>query len=236
MFRAQWRRWVSSRWKRLLVVSLPFAGVAVGFSIVLHGYLLGFMHALTLGVFVLAVVLAFFAQTRSVGQMAGAWGEEFTRDELNKARRKGLIWGTVHGLATASGDIDHLVVTRHGGIVAIDSKWRNDPDRATLTRDADSAAAAARRASLVLRSLKMPAIVTPLVAVWGASRREVPTVAEIKGVDFTDGGQLLTWLEALSGDPIDECSARQLLEMLRQFERRVRPTSADVGAVGPAIR
>lgn len=229
MFRSQWRTWLASTWKRLLVVSLPFAGTAVIFTLVLRGYLLGLVHGLIVGVFVLSVVLAFFAHTRSVGQMAGAWGEEFTRGELRRARRKGLIWGTVHGLAVASGDIDHLVVTRRGGLVAIDSKWRNDPDRGTLSRDAELALAAARRASLVLRSFKGPTRVRPVIAVWGASRRGVPPAAQIKGVDFIDGGQLLVWLKSLPLDPIDRSSARQLLGNLRQFERRVRPMSTAGG-------
>jgi hypothetical protein len=207
----------------LFLASSFFIGPALLSGLWVHGYVLGLIHAGALGVYAVAVTSTFFAHTRAVGLMAGAWGEDLTRDELDKARRRRLVWGSVHGVATAGGDVDHLVVTRSGGVLAVDSKWRNDPDRDDLVRDAAAATAAARRAQLVLRSLHHPVAVTPVVAVWGAGRRSVPAAAEVDGVPFVDGGQLVRWMGSLSSQPVDRDTARRLLRDLRSFRQRVQP-------------
>ncbi len=205
------------------MASLFFIGPALVLIVWLDGYVLGIAQGAVLCVFAVVTTASFFAQTNAVGQMSGAWGEEFTRDELTKARRRRLIWGSVHGLAIASGDIDHLVLTRNGRLIAIDSKRRNDPDRSTLIRDAHAAASAARHAKQVLRSLHDDRDVTPLVALWGAGRRQVPADACVEGVAFIDGGQLNTWLSAHANPPIDRAAATELLDRLNDFKRRVQP-------------
>ena len=100
-----------------------------------------------------------------------------------------------------SGDIDHLVVTRKGGLVAIDTKWRNCADD-TL----DMARAAHRvsvRAEALTRSLltrgprsrrrsTISAVpVRPVVVLWGAAQGTVPDGAEeLEGVEFIPGRRL----------------------------------------------
>ena len=49
------------------------------------------------------------------------------------------------------GDLDHLVVTRRGGLVAIDSNWRN---QASDTIDMAQAARRVRRAEGLAQSLR----------------------------------------------------------------------------------
>jgi hypothetical protein len=64
---------------------------------------------------------------QAMSYVRGAWGEDNTRTDLARARRKRLCGGWVNSIELQIGDIDHLVVTRLGGVVAIDSKWRTRP-------------------------------------------------------------------------------------------------------------
>ena len=88
-----------------------------------------------------ALQSAFLASDgEAIWHLRGAWGEENTRSELQRARRKRLIWGWVDSISLRAGDLDHLVVTRHGGLVAVDSKWRNRAsDTVDMARAADKA-------------------------------------------------------------------------------------------------
>jgi hypothetical protein len=42
------------------------------------------------------VLAVFHASTGSMNQLAGAWGEDNTADQLRRARRRRLIWGWVN--------------------------------------------------------------------------------------------------------------------------------------------
>jgi hypothetical protein len=95
---------------------------------------------------------AFLAHEReAIWQLRGAWGEEATRDELRRAKKKRIIWDWVDSINLQFGDLDHLVSTRNCGLIAVDSNWRSDG------RDADAMAESAARARLraegVARSL-----------------------------------------------------------------------------------
>jgi len=108
--------------------------------------------------------------------------------------------------------------------VAIDSKWRNDVTRKRLESDASAAANAARRANSILRSVHVPVGMTPVVAVWGGARAEVPPNACVDGVDFIGGHRVLEWLKGLPSEEVDKASARELLGRLYEFRDRVRQT------------
>lgn len=225
-FRKRLRAYLQANWRLFLLVLSCFIAVAVLTCFLLDGYLLGVVHSTLLLSYVGMVTLSFLAlNTGAIGQLSGAWGEEQTMDVLKKARRRGLIWSWVDGIATSSGDIDHFVITKAGGLVAIDSKWRNDVSSDRVAADAQFAQAAARRANNVLRSLKVPVGVTPLIVIWGGARNEVPQGANVEGVDFIDGDHLLTWLSELSHETVDEISARDLEKRLKGFRSRVRPTA-----------
>jgi hypothetical protein len=202
-----------------------FIGVGTFASWLLHGYVLGVAHATLVFAYVGMTVSTFHAMSPGiVGQLAGAWGEENTRDLLRRAKRKRIIWGWIDGIATAAGDIDHLVVTGRGGLVAIDSKWRNDVTRERLESDASAATNAARRANLILRSMHVPVGMTPVVVVWGGAQAAVPADARVGGVDFVAGYRLLAWLRRVPHEEVDKPAARELLRMLHEFRDRVRPT------------
>ncbi len=191
-------------------------------------YLVGFLHAALIGAALHLMEAAFFAHTReAISHLRGAWGEENTTDELKRARRKRLIWGWVDSISFQAGDLDHLVVTRHGGLVAIDSKFRNQID------DTMEMAAAAKKvrmraealAQTVLKRDKQarhranlnPLVVTPVVVVWGSAQSEVPADAKVDGIEFVAGRGLLDWLARLEGEPVSRGAAKEAVRRLEAF-------------------
>ena len=201
-------------------------------------YFLGLAHAGLIAAGLHLLNSAFLAHDQqAVWQMRGAWGEDNTRSELQRAKRKGLIWGWVDSVELQGGDIDHIVVTRRGGVVAIDSKWRNQ----ILTQDVpamtDSARRATMRAEGVLRTLlkresgarhrarSQPVVVTAAVVLWGAARTEVPGEATRDGVRFLDGRQLLEWLGELEGHDVPRDAAKDALKLLAGYRRTAATAS-----------
>ena len=193
-------------------------------------YVIGAVHAGLVATVLHLLSSAFLAHDQqAVWQLRGAWGEENTRSELQRAKRKRLIWGWVDSVELQSGDIDHIVVTRHGGVVAIDSKWRNQVTRETVPAMADSARRAALRADGVLRTLlkkesgarhrtrSQPVSVTPAVVLWGAARTWVPKDTTVNEVQFLDGRQLVDWLAVLEGHDVPRDAAHDVLKLLTDY-------------------
>jgi hypothetical protein len=198
-------------------------------------YALGAIHVAIVGIVAHGWNSAFLLNHQeAIGQLRGAWGEENTRSELEIAKRRRLIWGWVDTIKLEGGDIDHVVVTRRGGVVVIDSKWRNQTDdRGAL----DMAAAAHKvrvRAEAVTRSLVTPerarhrargnAIrIRPVVVLWGALQGALPSGEFTKdGIEFVAGRHLRSWLRKLDGDAVTKESAGELVSLLERF----RTTSA----------
>ena len=109
-------------------------------------WLLGVMQATVVAAYLSMLYSGFLAfDGEAIWHVRGAWGEDNTRSELQRARRKRLVWGWVDSVSLQHGDIDHLVVTREGGLVAIDSKWRN------RIHDTEDMARAAQKGSFTRR-------------------------------------------------------------------------------------
>jgi Nuclease-related domain len=195
-------------------------------------YLLGAAHAGAVAACLRAVDSMFLAHDgRAIHQLRGALGEDITRDELKRARRRRLIWGWVDTITLQAGDIDHLVVTRRGGIVAIDTKWRTG-----TTADAEEMARAANRARTraegLTRSLWRaepgarhrakvhPLPVTSIVVVWGALQHSIPEGAEYDGIEFVPGLRLTTWLARLDREPVSKDAGREILQRMAEFRDR----------------
>lgn len=200
-------------------------------------WLLGILQAALVGVALHLVNAAFLAHEReAIWQLRGAWGEDATRDELGRARRKRLIWGWVDSIGLEAGDLDHVVVTRNGGLLSIDSKWRSDG------RDADamarSAGRARRRAEGVAQGLlksergshraKGRAVtVRPLVVIWGPAQHQVPEQFEVDGIPFVGGRRLLAWLANLDGEPVSPDAAKDALQQLEKYRSRTWEASSN---------
>ncbi|WP_162251576.1 MULTISPECIES: nuclease-related domain-containing protein [unclassified Nocardioides] len=193
-------------------------------------YLLGFLHA---GLAAAALHLcnsAFLAhEGTAVWQLRGAWGEENTRSELQKAKRRRVIWGWVDSITLRDGDLDHVVVTRSGGIVVLDSKWRSAVDARSIAEMTASAKRAGARAQGLARTLlksergvkhrasAQPVTVVSVVVLWGAVRQTVPDGHEVDGVHFVDGRKLVPWLRQLGGPSVPSEAARDVLEQLKDY-------------------
>ncbi|GAA3650920.1 hypothetical protein GCM10022237_08340 [Nocardioides ginsengisoli] len=195
-----------------------------------RAYLLGALHVGLVATFLHVLNAAFLAHDQeAIRHLRGSWGEDNTRSELQRGKRRRLLWGWVDSIELQAGDIDHLVVTREGGLVMIDSKWRNQVDTANVQAMAASAQRARRRAEGVARSLlsaerthrhraRLQSVnVTPAVVVWGAARTGVPDDTVVDGVHFIDGRRLLTWIATLDGHSVPRDAARDILARLGEF-------------------
>jgi hypothetical protein len=200
-------------------------------------YLLGAVHVGVAAAFVHLLHVAFLAHDRrALMHMRGAWGEENTREELKRARRRRLIWGWVDSISLRAGDIEHLVVTRRGGVVAIDSKWRNQhtsEDIAAMVQAANRVRLRAEGLTQTLLASERSArhrartnalTVRPLVVVWGAAQHDVPDGATVDGIEFIAGRRLMKWLRHVDGDPVTRGAAKDVLERLVTY--RLKASSA----------
>jgi hypothetical protein len=234
--RAMFKTWVRQN-RRLLalmaagvVVLLAFetAVIALLWNLPGRGYVLGLTHAAIVAAFIQIVGTTFLANKReAIWHLRGAWGEENTRDELKRAKRKRLIWGSIDSVNLGTGDIDHLVVTRSGGLVVLDSKWRT----VAVTDPADLARSASKvklRAEGVARSIlrsgrgshRAPGhsvTVLSAVVLWGPAQHDIPPNAESAGIPFVGGKRLVAWLRDLQGQPIEKSAAQDLLRQLEEF-------------------
>jgi hypothetical protein len=222
---------------RVLVASTATFSVVVCLTInwLLSGYALGLVQGVLVSSLATLLLCAFHASTGSIWQMAGAWGEDNTSDELRKARRQGLIWGFVDGVAIETGDVDHLVVTKEGGVIAVDSKYHAQLRADTVQRDLVSAAASARRARLIIMSFGRRLDVTPVAVVWGGAQHRLGPAHRSMG-DIIGGRELLPWLRSVRGTRMDKATAREILAELKEHQRRVRPhhTSSAPSPFGPS--
>lgn len=237
--RSEWLRRQAGRIAGACTVVLTTAALAAWWIVTvsqgpLGYYVLGALHAALFAVVAHLLNIAFLAFDReAIRHVRGAWGEENTRSELQRAKRRRLAWGWVDSIEFRAGDIDHVVVTRRGGIVAIDSKWRNQVGRDDVEAMAASAQKARRRAEALARQL-LPKergahrarthalIVTPVVVLWGAAQGDVPDDCEIDGVRFLAGRKLVPWLRTLDGDPVSGGAAKEVLDKLQTYRAGVR--------------
>lgn len=223
-YRSALRHFVRRNWRPFTVLGLSYLGVLALLSFIMRGFFLGFVTGGLLTAFVGMVLIFGVVTTGTLSQVVGSWGEDNTRDLLIRAKRRGLIFGWVDNVEVEGGDVDHLVAAPAGWF-AIDSKWHSRSfDSRLVAQDAERAKRSARRASLILLSLKHRADVTPVAVCWGGTRDEIPgghTVAH--DVHFLAGTQLKRWLRELPEGQLDRATAMPVLEELRRFRARVQP-------------
>lgn len=208
-------------------------------------YVIGLLHAGLVAAALHLVNSAFMAhEAAAIWQLRGAWGEDNTRSELQKAKRRRLVWGWVDSITLQGGDLDHVVVTRSGGIVVLDSKWRSSIDADAVAEMTASAKKAAIRAQGLARSMlksergakhrarAQPVTVNAAVVLWGAAREMVKDGRVIDGVRFVDGRKLVDWLRHFDGPPVPPDAAKELLEQLTAY----RATAFRAGELRAARR
>lgn len=246
-FNESYREWARERATDLVKFVLICVAIGTAFTAYVlttvepggfRGYVLGGSHVAFIGALVLTPRLLFLVHApRAIHHVRGAWGEDFTREEIAWAKRRKLVWGSVDSLETARGDVDHLVVTRRGGVLAIDSKWRSTRDPSQTRMNAASATKAAGQARSVLRSRGLldrdraarhrldadTVTVRPVVVIWGSMQKEVTPGLTVDGVPVVAGSELRAWLRSLDGETTDEDVAQDILDRLRAFQDSVRP-------------
>lgn len=211
-----------------LITGLTFLMVVVMTPTAFTWWVVGVFQAAMVAVYLHVIHTAFLAQDKeAIIQLRGAWGEDNTRTELQRAKRKRLIWGWVDSINLQVGDLDHLVVTRRGGLVAIDSKWRNQVNDTTdMARAAHRARIRAEGLAQTLlqgdrrarhRAKANPLKVTPVVVLWGAAQREVPDNARVDGIEFVAGPRLVSWLAALDSSIVDKRAAADVIDRLENY-------------------
>lgn len=213
----------------LVIVVEVFLLLGLGTPGPFQWFFLGSISTLLVVVLIAGLGLAFLVgDPMAIHQLRGAWGEENTRDELGRAQRRGLIWGWVDSVTLSVGDIDHLVVTRGGGLVAIDSKWRTRVDAAGRDAMVKDAMDSRRRAEGVVRTVLnrersgrradgASLRVRPAVVLWGSAQSTLPDGVVFEGVDFVRGRELVRWLASLDGDGVDKGPADALLASLEKY-------------------
>jgi hypothetical protein len=238
-FRRRFLEWVGRNLRTVSVLSAGTSGLLVALTLLLlvlmpasgfKWYALGTIHVGVIAVYLHLLRSAFLAHDReAIWHLRGAWGEDNTRTELQRAKRKRLVWGWVDSITLQAGDLDHLVVTRQGGLVALDSKWRNQhtaDDALDMARAASRARVRAEGLAQTLlksqrgakhRGRANPLTVRPAVVLWGAAQHNVPDGAEIDGIEFIPGRRLLDWLSRLEGQPVTKDAAAELLERLTGY-------------------
>ena len=182
----------------------------------------------------------------AIRHVRGAWGEDNTRSELKRAKRKRLVWGWVDSLGLQHGDIDHLVITRNAGLLAVDSKWRSQTnDVADMARAAQKVRLRAegvtrdllRGATRGTRRAKVnPLSVTAVVVLWGPAQHGVPHDAVVDGIPFVAGQKFLEWLATMDGQPVDRAAAADIVRSLEAKRTTTRLAQAARQASRPVSR
>lgn len=223
----------------LVLIALESALVlGIGRRGPLQWFLVGAISALLLTALIGALCSTFLiTDEEAVRQIRGAWGEENTREELKRAQRRQTIWGWVDSLTVQSGDVDHIVISRKGGLLAIDSKWRTKVDAAGRDAMVRQARDARRRTETAVRTVldrqqrgrrsDGTAIrVRTVVVLWGSAQATLPPDVEFEGVEFIRGRELVSWLDRLDGDLVERAPAEELLCDLEDYRNRAWPTVA----------
>ena len=204
-----------------------FLLVVVATPVALTWWLLGAVQAGIVAVYLHLLHAAFLANDReAIWHLRGSWGDDNTRSELQRAKRRRLIWGWVDSITLQSGDIDHLVVTGRGGLVVNDSKWRNRADdQIDMAKAAHKAKLRAEAVAKSLvrperarhRSRSNPLSVTPVVVLWSAARDALPSGARTDGIEFIPGRNLVRWLSRLDVEVVTKAAADDLIARLEGF-------------------
>ena len=222
--RAEARRFLKLMRKEIVqLVVLATVVCAVEVALPTPAWVTGLCVGFFLTACIATVGFAFLLNGDAAYLIAGALGEAHTEEELETARKSGVIWSYVSNVEASSRDVDHVVLTP-SGVLALETKWRfKGADAAWLASAAAKAETGARQARLVLQSkgIDYRTEVRPVVVVWGGARREIDDAQVVAGVDVVRGDHLLSWLQQCSVGPLAEDHAEDLHAKIATFAARV---------------
>lgn len=215
--RRDFRIFLRTNARIVLALAAGAAALTAFEALIFRGVALGFIAGVIVTLLASALGVTFLMHGSGFYRLAGAWAEEFTRDELKKALRRGDVWSVVNGVRVGGQDVDHLVLAPRG-IFAMDSKWHFRYDVDYLQVDVEKAERAASKARSILISLKQRREVTPIVVVAGPGR--IPLVeapVQLNGVEVIALDSLAAWLQERSTGRLSQDDAEQLAAKLISF-------------------
>lgn len=227
--RAEMKGFAKSEWRTLAMV------LAVCVLVLISTRLLGpYARGLFQGCFVMLVVgfliFGFAVRTQAWNMLCGAWAEDYTREEVSKARQAGHVWDQVSSIEVGKSDIDHVVITP-SGILMLESKWSFaslPADR--LTSYATQARARGERLRSILRSATVKRLteVTPMVVVWGKGGENLPSGGVVvDGIRVLYGHDLMVCLSANRTGRVGRDWAEETCDLLRAFaDAQIRSPAA----------
>jgi len=184
------------------------------------GFMQGLMIGVTATVLAAFFLLVFLISTGSIFTLAGVWGESFTNEEIDKAIKRGQVWGSVSNIEIGGFDIDHLVVAP-SGVFAVETKMHTaNLTNARKHADLDQARDSARKATSVLRSkhIELRREVRAVLVVWGKASADIPDGGrEVDGVQLLAGSDLATWLSRQSTGRLAQDTAEEMLTKVKAF-------------------
>lgn len=203
-------------WLRFTIAVL-IAGVVI--AAVAWRVPVGFWRGLVIGVLGTTVIAALstlvMQATGSAPRSMGASAEQWTAGELRPLRRQG--WTLVNHFGLGRGDIDHIVVSGRGIVVA-ETKWSADGWDLSESNDRlndyiETLRERTRRVRLWTGVDRIGLPVLPVIFLWGgpATQREGHELEIFRKVAVVRGAR----------------SARELRERLHQFEPRAPEASID---------
>jgi hypothetical protein len=200
----QWS-FVKRSWAWLL------SGVAIGaactaavlffvHSLFARGMIVGAAIVLVFGGLAVMVMQLTGAASRGMGAQAEVW----TAGELRHLRRYG--WRVANHLFLRFGDIDHLLVGRHG-VLVVETKWSAD----NWSIDSERVQKAVHQVQRNARDMRIwrpelrqgpPDLVRPVLFLWGGTRSDAPKPESVETLDGVDVIYGLTaarrWCNSLS--------------------------------------
>jgi hypothetical protein len=222
------RRWVTRNW-RIIALILGGTAIAAVVAAVVVPTALGDVLAgvlLASGWWWLHTIM--IETTGANRHRLGLLGETWTSMELAARRRRG--WRHVNDLSLDFGQADHVAVGP-GGVVVVESKYRND--WLSASGDLGGMAAQVKRLGTPLGlHLKLRGETRVIVAMWGNSLDELvgDTWIELDGVVFCRGAALGTYLDSLPNTLDNEqvrCAHSSLAALV---QRRDDHDAAEKGA------
>jgi hypothetical protein len=225
------RRWVTRNW-RIIAVILGGAAVAAIVAAVVVPTALGDVLAgvvITSGWWSLHTMM--IETTGASRHRLGLLGETWTSMELAGRRRRG--WRHVNDVLLHCRQTDHVAVGP-GGVVVVESKFRNDWAGPDVDLGAMAAQVENQREVLGLH-LKLREETRAVVAMWGNRLDEVvgDTWVERDGVVFCRGAALGSYLDSLP-NTLDTGQVQVVHRALAHLVRRL--DSHDAAVHGPAPR
>src|SRR3954453_7939927 len=177
------RAYLREERRDLVQVALIMAAFVAALGYWQRTYLGGLACGVRLAGFVAVVSWTYLTVGDGARYLHGAWAEDWTREELQAAVKRGDAWQVVDNIQLQGGDIDHVLITPRG-VLAIETKYYGREGRARYVAEhAGQAKRSARRVAGLLGTVKAHRHpVHAMLVAWGPGARgltDAPTPNDV---------------------------------------------------------